>query len=388
MQFRKNLLGTIGFMIFLPFCWAYAQQLEFNEDGDKIIVFSDGSWRYFDEKDPEDQKIWKQYQRQTAQPKNETNPLDKDRLQNAWNKLNDLQKEARQATIDRLLIEEKLEELDKDNPDYKAQKTALKAQRKELKEVEKEKLNKRKTGEKLVKIADKLTEANGIAYNNLLIKYEEQQIQLKAMNEWEEVELAAEKKAENIPGAQQSEIIPYNPATDVMNNPPTPDCQIASDKIDDFARIRRVDYAFQPLFQHTNDQLRPYLKGEDYIIGDGFLSRLSDGRYLFTLEITIASQYAQQEFGMLEKGAPLTIGLLNGTKVRVTNLASSLGTQDPATNYITYIARCELGPKDRKLLSKGEVDKIRVVWSTGYEDYEVYEMDFFKTQLQCLEDMQ
>ena len=35
-------------------------------------------------------------------------------------------------------------------------------------------------------------------------------------------------------------------------------------------------------------------------------------------------------------------------------------------------------------LAKGEVDTIRMYWSSGFEEYEVYNLDFFINQIRCL----
>ena len=37
---------------------------------------------------------------------------------------------------------------------------------------------------------------------------------------------------------------------------------------------------------------------------------------------------------------------------------------------------------------KSELDKMRIVWSTGYEDYDIHEVDFFMDQIRCLNDYQ
>ena len=37
---------------------------------------------------------------------------------------------------------------------------------------------------------------------------------------------------------------------------------------------------------------------------------------------------------------------------------------------------------------KSELDKMRVVWRTGYEDYQIYHVDFLINQINCLNNYQ
>jgi hypothetical protein len=54
-------------------------------------------------------------------------------------------------------------------------------------------------------------------------------------------------------------------------------------------------------------------------------------------------------------------------------------------NLLTYRVHYAIAQDQMSFLSKSEVDKIRVFWSSGYEEYEVYQLDFFMKQLACLD---
>ena len=62
-----------------------------------------------------------------------------------------------------------------------------------------------------------------------------------------------------------------------------------------------------------------------------------------------------------------------------------MGTLNPLKKSVVYKPQYLIGSNQAKELSKGEVDRIRLVWSSGYEDYEIYELDFFINQFRCLE---
>jgi len=102
------------------------------------------------------------------------------------------------------------------------------------------------------------------------------------------------------------------------------------------------------------------------------------------LEITIASEHAQRDYGIIEKGSVLNIKLMDDTNVKLFNNKTDVGVSNELTNSVTYQAQYVVSPGAEKVLRKNEIDKIRVIWSSGYEDYEVYDLDFFINQFRCL----
>jgi len=80
----------------------------------------------------------------------------------------------------------------------------------------------------------------------------------------------------------------------------------------------------------------------------------------------------------------LIIKLINGTTVTLLSQEFDPGTVDMSKLKTFYTTAYLIGPKDEKELMKAEVDKVRVIWDVGYEDYEVYELDFFIDQLNCI----
>ena len=103
-----------------------------------------------------------------------------------------------------------------------------------------------------------------------------------------------------------------------------------------------------------------------------------------TLAITIASRNARREYGYIKSGSLLNIKLLDGKTVSLFSQGDQLGAINSSTGSTTYTIKYPIDFQKEKLLAKGDVDRVRVVWSTGYEDYEVYNVDFFQNQLSCL----
>ena len=186
-------------------------------------------------------------------------------------------------------------------------------------------------------------------------------------------------------GKKEKEIRSIREATDVMMHPPDPPCEYAVNEVDEFTGKLRVDLAKQTLFTYTNERMRPFLKGEDYIFCAGNLSYLTGGLVFLSLNIEISNEAAQRDYGYIEKGSMMTIKFIDGSSLKLYNKKTELGTVNPLEKSVVYTPQFPIDNADQKILKKGEIDKIRIVWSSGYEDYEVYEIDFFVNQFRCLD---
>lgn len=173
---------------------------------------------------------------------------------------------------------------------------------------------------------------------------------------------------------------------DVMLFPPQPPCNLAYSGIDEFSGKIRKEVAKELFFSFTSDKMKPYFKEKDYLTCKGGLSSISGGVYSLNLEIEVASESAQREFGFLEKGAVLIVKMIDGSSIRLVNRKTDMGSLNPLLKSVVFKPQYLIGANQVKDLSKGEVDKVRIVWSLGYDDYEIYELDFFKNQFRCLEE--
>jgi len=192
-----------------------------------------------------------------------------------------------------------------------------------------------------------------------------------------EVSKAEQKKTDEVKSRRDK--------MNVMLNPPQAPCQLVFNDLDEFSGKVRKDVAKELFFTFTNEKMRPYFKNREFISCDAGLTSFSGEVYFLRLDLEVATEKAQKEYGFLEKGSALIVKMIDGSTVRLTNRKTDMGTLNPLQKSVVYKPQYVISGSQVKSLSKGEVDRVRVVWSTGYEDYEVYELDFFKNQLRCLE---
>ncbi|MEL6986466.1 MAG: hypothetical protein AAGK97_01445 [Bacteroidota bacterium] len=170
---------------------------------------------------------------------------------------------------------------------------------------------------------------------------------------------------------------------DVINDPPNGECNVKSTIIDEFSKKRTVIMESDVLFTYTPDEIKNYLEDRDYIKCEANLSTKPGVDYL-TLKFTISSDNARKSFGVLEQGSLLRIMFLDGSTLNLYNGRFDAGKLDPYSGNTIYETNYLIDKEKRRLLSRKEIDKIRVVWSVGYEDYVIYNVDFFITQFDCL----
>lgn len=158
-------------------------------------------------------------------------------------------------------------------------------------------------------------------------------------------------------------------------------CTLAYDEKDEFTGRRRRATEPSTFFTYTKEDDKQVMKENPFL--ECLVNIAEDGgNQSLEFVFIIDSPYGRSEYGNLEEGAKITFMLLNGELLVFENVGKS--DKGKITNNKTkYTATITLDSKDKKMLSKAEIDKVRVAWSVGYEDYEVYDVDFIARQIKC-----
>jgi hypothetical protein len=230
--------------------------------------------------------------------------------------------------------------------------------------------------------------SNGLFAQKVITNDEGEKIILFPDGRWELVKADSAKTPLNdslIQEERPKKIAQYNSTTDLLLNPPPPECVYAFEGIDKFSGHKRTDLASQSFFTFTPENFREHLDGKEYISCRGNLTKISGGFVFLNLEFEIYSANAIQAFGSMPIYSQLSIKLLNGNQVRLLNKKEDFGEYNSTKKAYYFKTQYAISRKQEKALKKSELDKIRIVWGTGYEDYEIYELDFFINQFRCLE---
>lgn len=169
----------------------------------------------------------------------------------------------------------------------------------------------------------------------------------------------------------------------VLKNPPEVECKIKQKGIDKRTRKERTEMESGYLFGYTHPNIESYFKEKDYLTCYAKLSKVG-GLYYLSFEVRIASIKANKTYGSLDKGSGIRVKLIDGEIINLYNISAATGLIEPLTGVTVYQTNYPMEKSEFKKLSKTELDKIGVIWSTGYEEYEIYEVDFLMNQAECL----
>jgi len=172
--------------------------------------------------------------------------------------------------------------------------------------------------------------------------------------------------------------------TDVRLNPPQQAC-LSYVEIDTAQGIDRSKFYtdFEYLFGYTHEKMQSYFKDKEFLSCEGQMA--SFGVYNFlSLKIMIQSKRAQKSYGAIEKGSGMKITFINGEEVYLYNVRSSSGQIEEFTGNTIYEVSYAVSDKDLKKLSKHELDQIGIIWTTGFEPYDIYDVDFLMRHANCL----
>lgn len=438
MQVRKILpfIGTL-FLLGCSF-FADAQVLTTNQDGEKIVVYSDGSWAYFDGLDVEEQeeiskssvkkskKSKKSKKKEKKRAKKEKKGKSKKKKSKADKRTGKSKDRSKKQKVKYSKVEEQMARREAiQRADWAAKEEMrtknLKIQAGRELGVMRQQLSAAYSNTNVsvqeLDALDKKYKNQQAALNNAAATHAESEAFLKKMEGMIDMKKAKrDKLLAELNQAQETEVNDWTTDLtdsgqtvsdqkkdkkkdrkkdkaalftnqDLLMNPPVAPCELAYDGVDEFTGKRRWEMPKQVFFTHTSDRLKPFFKEKNHITVEGFISGASGngGTYYLNLNIVILSEMAQREFGVLEKASILTLKLINGSNVKLFNTKTSTGTLDKVEKLVEYRAQYMINSDNLKSLRKSEVDKARIVWGTGYEDYEVYNLDFFIDQLECLE---
>jgi hypothetical protein len=175
----------------------------------------------------------------------------------------------------------------------------------------------------------------------------------------------------------------YQIQEDVMLNPPSPPCVLASQTKDEFSGEVRKETQRAEILRYTNPMLRNYLQGKTHISCEASLSTAGPSIFL-NLVYTIQDPAARKAFGGVAKNSIAILKFVDGSTLSIYNLRSDEGTMDASGQVATFRAQYDLDKSYLKKLRTTELDKIRMAWTTGYEDYEVQQIDLLMRLSKCL----
>jgi hypothetical protein len=175
----------------------------------------------------------------------------------------------------------------------------------------------------------------------------------------------------------------YDPATDVLLNPPQPPCALGPEQRDAFSGETRQENLPAELFRHTNTALRRLYTDRPHTLGE--LSFLRFGlNAALNLRLRVNDPNARRTQGTLPKNAVAVFRFVDGSTLSLNNQRNDDGQPSADNQSLLFAAQFLLDKAMLKKFRSVELDKIRLNWSNGYEDYDVQQLDLPMRQINCL----
>lgn len=163
----------------------------------------------------------------------------------------------------------------------------------------------------------------------------------------------------------------------------TKNCRFAFDVIDEFTGIQKKGLTPRPFFAYTPDEYRKFIKKDDFIRCEGFLSQSSEGGMALNINLYIASKEAKQKFGAIKSNSTMVLRTMEGKEYYLmTYPGAAPQTVDNTTYYQCSFA---INKSDLKQLQKAEIDLVKISFQKGFQSYDVFYLDFLIDQFPCFE---
>jgi ribosomal protein L33 len=160
-------------------------------------------------------------------------------------------------------------------------------------------------------------------------------------------------------------------------------CSVAYDGID--LKTKKYTFKLDPaiLFHYTPPALRNEVGEQGLLSGTAQILQIEESVFL-NMNIEIFSRLAPRKYGEILHGSLLRITLIDGRQIDLKCQSGSDGENYVENNSYIYPVNYILDKSARRALGRLEVDKIGIQWTSGFEEYVVYEVDFFLNQMACL----
>ncbi len=169
----------------------------------------------------------------------------------------------------------------------------------------------------------------------------------------------------------------------VYYNPPKFSCKTDYDGTDPVLQKHRIEYEESVFFMH-HPAYMPLINDEAYLTASSYFTLVEGGQFFLNLNIRIHTDNPRQDYGYLERHSRLFITFMNGDELVLLNNLLNLGSFDRKKGVVLFRGQYSLNVYSQNKIKKNPIDKIRIEWAKGYEDYDVYHVDLLQKQFKCL----
>jgi hypothetical protein len=165
-------------------------------------------------------------------------------------------------------------------------------------------------------------------------------------------------------------------------------CIIKEVSFIDYPALNGISTSFQRLLTYTPTKLANYHKDKPFLTIE--VSSIKTSRkYYLDINLIFSSRDVKKSYGSINSDGFIRIEMVNGKTIFTKPISQSTVSIEQYTGKTIYNVKVMLeNIEDAKVLEKKYVSEIGIMWSSGFESYPIYNVDFFKTQFSCLDEKQ
>jgi len=147
--------------------------------------------------------------------------------------------------------------------------------------------------------------------------------------------------------------------------------------------VRIIETNAEPFYTFTPEKLKNYFKERELM--DVNMSVIKKGKeYFIHLIIKISSKDAAKNYGHLSKENLMRIQFITGNSINLYCSDDVYGGTETYTGNIVFKAEYSINNENVKMLLKSPIDKVGIMWTSGFETYDIYNVDLIMNHLACL----
>lgn len=163
------------------------------------------------------------------------------------------------------------------------------------------------------------------------------------------------------------------------------ECDYRKNEVDEFTGVEQKITSDALYIAYTDSTLLKYYKNKKHSYFELNINsaKFNDLRALYT-NIRINTDDAYKYYGSIRRDAECILKLSNGELVNLKFAEYNNGDSDYTGGYTLYSNYIILDDEAYEALLVNPVEKVRIYWSEGYEDYIVTNPNALIEQLKCI----
>ena len=170
---------------------------------------------------------------------------------------------------------------------------------------------------------------------------------------------------------------------DVVKNPPSRICRLVQAESNVVGSDFLLRTESEHLTFHLPAEMRVHRRGRPMLSIDSHFEVREGGKFI-VLDIILQIPSARRSMGGIRKNRPIRMQMLSGEIVNLQIINEDTGTFFQDLNEVHFRAIAPLSRKDYQVLAENEIDRLRIQWDSGNQDYEVYDIRVLKHQINCI----